>query len=102
MTSKESDQKESHIKISDYPAVARLRAKVLAALNNQRLSPDEPFLGGLTLGQYHALSEEEKNKLWDEWAGIDLMELEEREVGPDVLIAGSDDDLAHSKRKKQQ
>jgi hypothetical protein len=101
MTSKESDQKESHIKISDYPAVARLRAKVLAALNNQRLSPDEPFLGGLTLGQYHALSEEEKNKLWDEWAGIDLMELE-REVGPDVLIAGSDDDLAHSKRKKQQ
>ncbi len=57
-------------------------------MNNQTLSPDEPFMGGLTLGQYQALPDEERGKLWDEWADMDLMELEEHEVNPDALPAG--------------
>jgi hypothetical protein len=52
--------------------IAHLRAEVLAALNHQLLSPDEPFLGDLTLGQYLALPDEEKTKLWDEWADIPI------------------------------
>jgi hypothetical protein len=69
-------------------AVACLRAEVMEIMDNQTLSPDEPFMGGLTLGQYQALPDEEKGKLWDEWADMDLMELEEREVNPDALSAG--------------
>lgn len=60
-------------------SVARLRAKVMEIMNNQTLSPDEPFMGGLTLGQYQALPDEERGKLWDEWADTDLME---REANP--------------------
>lgn len=65
--------------------VDQLRTEVLAILNHQLLSPDEPFLGNLTLGQYHALPDEEKAKLWDEWAEVDVMDLEEREVSPHAL-----------------
>jgi len=68
-------------------SVARLRAEVLAAMEKP-LSPDEPFLGNLTLDQYHALPDEEKARLWDKWADLDLMDLEEREVAPDALPAG--------------
>ena len=50
----------------------RLQTEVLAALNNQPLSPDEPFLGKLTLGQYHALPDEKKAALWDEWTDRDI------------------------------
>ena len=68
--------------------VARLQKEVLAALDDQPLSPDEPFLNGLTLGQYHALSEKERTRLWEEWTTIDLMQLDEREVNPDALPTG--------------
>jgi hypothetical protein len=68
-------------------SVARLRAEVLAAMEKP-LSPDEPFLGNLTLDQYHALPDEEKAHLWDKWADLDLMDLEEQEVAPDALPAG--------------
>ena len=68
--------------------IARLQAEVLAVLDNQPLSPDEPFLGDLTLGQYHALPEEKKAELWDEWADVDLMELDEQEVDPNALPTG--------------
>jgi hypothetical protein len=44
-------------------------------------------LGGLTLSQYHALSEKKKNELWDDWGDVDLMRLEEQKVIPDALPA---------------
>jgi hypothetical protein len=69
-------------------AVAHLQAEVLQLLSNQVLSPDESFKGGLTLAQYLALSEEEKDELWDQWAETDLMALEEQEVDSDALPAG--------------
>lgn len=68
--------------------VEAFRGEVLAALDGQPLSPDEPFLEGLTLGQYEALSDDLKADLWNEWAEIDLMELGEIEVRPDVLPPG--------------
>lgn len=68
--------------------VAAFREEVLAALGGQRLSPDEPFLNGLTLGQYDALSDDEKASLWDSWAQVNLMEMDEVEVGPDALLVG--------------
>lgn len=67
--------------------VAHLREKVVTAVNTPLLSPDEPFLGNLTLRQYHALSEEEKMELWDAWAETDIMESKEREVEPDAVSA---------------
>lgn len=67
--------------------MARLQAEVLAAMEKP-LSPDEPFLGNLTLDQYHALPDDEKARLWDEWANLDLTDLEEREVALGALPAG--------------
>ena len=68
--------------------IAHLKTQVLTVVGKQPLSPDDPFLGNLTLGQYLALPDEEKARLWEEWADIDLMELEEQEVSPDALPAG--------------
>jgi len=67
--------------------VSRLKQEILADLGGELLSPDELFLGHMTLGEYLALSYEEKDTLWEAWAGIDLMELDEREVSPNVLLA---------------
>lgn len=58
------------------------------ALHPQLLSPDEPFLGNLTLRQYHALPDEEKENLWETWAETDIMKIKEREVQPDAMSAG--------------
>jgi hypothetical protein len=68
-------------------SVEKLRQELLQELGGQPLSPDEPFLGGLTLGQYLDLPEAERAKLWDEWGDIDLEELEELEVRPDAMLA---------------
>lgn len=68
-------------------SVAAVQAEVLALLNHQPLSGDTPFLGNLTLNEYHALPEAEKARLWDEVAGDDLFDLEEVEVAPDALPA---------------
>ena len=68
-------------------SVEQLRQELLDELGGQPLSPDEPFLGGLTLGQYLDLPEAERAKLWDEWSQLDLEELEELEVTPDAVPA---------------
>lgn len=73
--------------VQELDPLAELRAQVLAALGNRPLSPDEPFLGGLTIAQYDALTEQEKNELWDHLAGIDLMDIEEIEVNVDAVPA---------------
>jgi len=67
--------------------IEQLRVQVLATLGNQPLSPDEPFLGGLTIAQYDALTEQAKDELWDLLAGLDLMEMEEIEVNANALPA---------------
>ena len=54
-------------------------------MDNSLLSPDEPFLGNLTLRQYHAVSDRDKEKLWEQWENTDIMESEEREVEIDAV-----------------
>jgi len=70
-----------------HQSVEQLRLELLDELGGQPLSPDEPFLGGLTLGQYLDLPEAQRAKLWDGWSAIDLEELEELEVRPDAVPA---------------
>jgi hypothetical protein len=60
----------------------------MQALSGQLLSPAEPFLGDLTLGQYMELPDEDRARLWDEWAEIDLEKLKELDVRPDAVSAG--------------
>ena len=67
--------------------VKQLQEEVLQALGGQLLSPDEPFLEGLTLGEYLDLPESEQAKLWDKWAEISLEELEEVGVRTDAVPA---------------
>lgn len=79
--------KPVHTKAQIEASVAAVQAEVLALLNYQPLSGDEPFLGNLPLKEYQALPEAEKARLWDEVAGDDLFDLEEVEVAPDALPA---------------
>ena len=51
------------------------------------LSPDEPFLDGLTLEQYLKLPELERERLWDKWSSLELDSLGEREVRSDAMPA---------------
>lgn len=69
-------------------AVERIRAEVTQALDGQSLSPAEPFIGDLTLGQYLELPDEDRARLWEDWAGVDLEELEELDVRSDAVPAG--------------
>ena len=68
-------------------SVERLRTEVVQALAGQRLSSNEPFMGDLTLGQYLALPKEERVRLWDAWADVDLDKIEEKDVRPDAVPA---------------
>jgi hypothetical protein len=65
-------------------AVERLWAEVLQAIQGQRLSPDESFLEGLTLGAYLALPDAERARLWAAWTEVDLDYPEEKDVRPDA------------------
>ena len=67
--------------------VAELKQELLAELGGEPLSSDEPFLGGLTLGQYLKLPEAERAKLWDEWGEVALEDIQEVEVHPNALPA---------------
>jgi len=69
-------------------SVEQIRQEVVQALGGQLLSPDEPFVDDLTLGQYLDLPDEERARLWNAWADIDLNSLEERDVRSDTLPAG--------------
>lgn len=67
--------------------VLRLQEEIRADLGGELLSPEEPFLGAMLLGEYLALPEEEKSTLWNTWADADPAELEEREISPHALPA---------------
>lgn len=57
--------------------VKQLQQEILQKQGGQLLSPDEPFLEGLTLREYLDLPEAEQAKLWDKWSEISLEEIEE-------------------------
>ncbi|MGB0385534.1 MAG: hypothetical protein ACPGWR_11980 [Ardenticatenaceae bacterium] len=68
-------------------SVDALDAELMTVLNHKPLTGNEPLLAGLTLNQYLALPDEEESRLWDEWAQVDIMEMEEQEVSANVLSA---------------
>ena len=67
--------------------VEQLKVELLAELGGEPLSSDEPFLDGLTLGQYLELSEAERAKLWDEWSEAVLEDMDEVEVPVNAMPA---------------
>jgi hypothetical protein len=56
------------------------RVAARAAWGNERLSPDTPFLGALTLGQYLNLPDDRRAQLWDTWASLNLADSEEQDA----------------------
>jgi len=76
--------------------LAQLRQEMLEARGGVPPSDDEPFIGGLTRGEFYRLPEEEQEAIWDEvWAQAEAeveksIEADYREhpVKPDALIAG--------------
>ncbi len=69
-------------------SVEYTRVAVLSALSEQRLPPETPFLNNLTLEQYLSLPDDERARLWDKWANINLADLEEKDVRSDAVSAG--------------
>ncbi len=80
-----ASQTSSRTKEEAQERVAQLREKIVSSVKNYPLSPDEAFLGNLTLRQYHALSDKEKEALWEQWENPDIMESDEREVEVDAV-----------------
>lgn len=68
-------------------AVEPLRQEILAALDDRPLSPEEPFLDNLTLGDYLGLPDSESARLWDKWTDNLAVLWEEVDV-PNALPAG--------------
>lgn len=69
-------------------SVEYTRAAVQAALSNERLPSDTPFVGDLTLGQYLDLPDDRRALLWDKWAGLNLADSEEQDARSDALSVG--------------
>jgi len=69
-------------------SVEEVRAEVAQVVAGQLLSPDELFVGDLTLGQYLDLPDEERARLWHAWADIALDDVEERDGRSDAMPAG--------------
>ena len=65
----------------------RVRAEIMRALGDQPIPPTLPFLGDLTLGQYLDFPDEDRARLWEELAEIDMDGLDELDVRPDALPA---------------
>jgi hypothetical protein len=74
--------------ISEARAAAEaMRQELVACLENRPLSLDEPFMGNLTLNDYLSLPDEERARLWDEWAKESVESVEEVRVRRDALPA---------------
>jgi len=69
--------------------VTQVQTSVMQALDGQPPSPNEPFLGDLTLAQYLDLPDEDRTRLWEQWADIAMEELRERDVRPDGRVRGN-------------
>lgn len=76
----------------------QLQQEMLKARGGVPPSDDEPFIGGLTRGEFYRLPEEEQEAIWDEvWAQAEAEAEEETEVNyrerpvkPDALVAGQE------------
>jgi hypothetical protein len=72
-------------------AAEYFRRELLARRGGKPPAPDEPFIGGLTYGEYLALSEEEEAAFWDKLFTEEAMEIddfEEHDVRADARVPG--------------
>ncbi|MBM3237697.1 hypothetical protein FJZ31_15520 [Candidatus Poribacteria bacterium] len=70
-------------------AVEYFRDELLVRRGGEALVHDKAFIGGLTYGEYLALSEEEEIAFWDRLFAEDEMEVdnfEEHDVKPDARV----------------
>ena len=68
--------------------VDQLRQEITAALDGRLLSPDEPFLDNLTLGDYLDLPDTDRARLWENWTAEEAVSWEEVDVHNGALPAG--------------
>jgi hypothetical protein len=71
----------------DQAFLAQLREEIAVAYGGGFLSPDEPLLDDLTLGDYLDLSEAERAQLWEKWEQESDVSWEEVDVRADALPA---------------
>jgi len=67
------------------------REEVVALYSSQAPPADQPYFGGVMWREYQALSDEERQALWDRlYAEFDteIEVVEEHDVQPDALVAG--------------
>ena len=50
------------------------------------LTEADPFLGGLTVGEYFALPDEDRERIWDEEHTMDIGDFEEHDVKPNAYV----------------
>ena len=50
------------------------------------LAEADPFLGGLTVGEYFALPDEDRERIWDEEHTMDIEDFEEHDVKPNAYV----------------
>jgi len=50
------------------------------------LTEADPFLGGLTVGEYFALSDEERERIWNKEHAMEIEDFEERDVKPTAYV----------------
>ena len=50
------------------------------------LAEADPFLGGLTVGEYFALPDEDRERIWDEEHAMEIEDFEEHDVKPNAHV----------------
>jgi hypothetical protein len=67
------------------------REEAIALYGGQAPPADQPYFGGVTWREYQALSDEERQVLWDKLYAefdVEVEATEEQDVRPDALVAG--------------
>lgn len=68
-----------------------VREEAITLYGGQAPPADQPYFGGVTWREYQALSDEERQALWDKIYAefdIEIEATEEQDVRPDALVAG--------------
>jgi hypothetical protein len=68
-----------------------VREEAITLYGGQAPPADQPYFGGVTWREYQALSDEERQALWDKLYAefdVEIEAIEEQDVRPDALAAG--------------
>jgi hypothetical protein len=80
------------VSVDDAQTVLReVREEAITLYGGQTPPADQPYFGGVTWREYQALSDEERQALWDKLYAefdVEIEATEEQNVRPDALVAG--------------